>query len=452
MNIIIVGGGKIGTTILENLVSEGHNVVAVDSDPNVIAEISNIYDVMCVCGNGVDWETLTEAGVKNTQLLIAVTGSDEFNMLCCFMAKKLGVAHTIARIRNPEYNDKSLGFIKQALDLSFAINPDFLAAKELFNLLQLPIAESVETFSRRNFEIVELLLKEKSVLNGMSLMEMKKKFPASYLVGTVQRGSEAFIPGGSFVLQSGDRIGLTAAPAEMERLLNLLGMKQEHAKNVMIIGASRTSFYLAKMLLKSGCNVTVIEKEKGNCELFAELLPEAVIICGDGAKEELLLEEGLEVMDAFVSLTGMDEENILLSYQAQSRGVAKVITKINRDDYSAMAKKLGLDCTISPRHLISAVLTRYARALQNSMGSKIETLYKLMDGKVEALEFKVESDFPFCGVALKDLKLKKNILFAGIIRNRKAIIPSGSDCILPDDRVVILSTGRVILDLADVME
>lgn len=452
MKIIIVGGGKIGTTILENLVAEGHDVVAIDSDPNVIAEISNIYDVMCVCGNGVDWETLTEAGVEHAQLLIAVTGSDEFNMLCCFMAKKLGVENTIARIRNPEYNDQSLGFIKQTLDLSFTINPDFLAAKELFNLLQLPGAESVETFSRRNLEIVELVLKPDSVLCGLSLMDMKKRFPASYLVGTVLRKDEVFIPGGSFVLQSEDRIGLTAAPSEAERLLKMLGTKQEHAKNVMIIGASRTSFYLAKMLLKSGCNVTIVEKEKKKCELFAENLPEAVIVCGDGAREELLLEEGLEIMDAFVTLTGIDEENILLSYQAQSRGVSKVITKINREDFSAMAKKLGLDCTISPRLLVSAVLTRYARALQNSIGSKIETLYKLMDGKAEAVEFKVQSDFPFCGIPLKDLKLKKNILFAGIIRNRKPIIPSGSDCILPEDRVVILTTGRAITDLADVME
>ncbi|MBR2615338.1 MAG: Trk system potassium transporter TrkA [Clostridia bacterium] len=452
MNIIIVGGGKIGTTILQNLVQEGHDVVAVDSDPGVIAEISNLYDVMCVCGNGVDWETLTEAGVENAQLLIAVTGSDEFNMLCCFMAKRLGVKNTIARIRNPEYNDKSLGFIKQTLDLSFTINPDKLAAKELFHLLQMPGAESVETFSRKSFEIVELVLKENSVLIGKSLMEMKKKYPASYLVGTVQRNGEAFIPGGSFVLESGDRIGLTADAEEMQRLLQMLGLEMARARAVMIIGAGRATFYLAKLLLDSGCRVTVVDKNKEICELMAEALPGAIVICGDGAKEELLLEEGLSSMDAFVTLTGNDEENILISYLAKSRGVERVITKINREDFYVMAAKLGLDCTISPRKLVSAVLTRYARALQNSEGSKIETLYKLMDGKAEALEFVVGEDFPYCHVPLKDLKLKKNILIAGILRKRQTLIPTGADCILPEDRVVVLAAGQTLTDLADMME
>ena len=291
MNIIVVGGGKIGTTILKSLVQEGHDVVVVDSNQKVIAEISNIYDVMCVCGNGVDWETLTEAGADKAQLLIAVTGSDEFNMLCCFMAKRIGTVHTIARIRNPEYNDQSLGFMRQQLDISMAINPDSLAAKELFNLLQLPVAERVETFSRRNFEMVQLVLKENSLLDGMSLMEMRKKYPASYLVGAVQRGEEALIPSGTFRLKSGDRIGLTAAPAEIEKLLKQLHLMQSSARNVMLVGGSRSAFYLAKMLLNGGNSVTIIEKDRDICESFAEALPGAIVICGDAAQEELLLEE-----------------------------------------------------------------------------------------------------------------------------------------------------------------
>jgi trk system potassium uptake protein TrkA len=452
MKIIIVGGGKIGVTILKNLAAEGHNVIVIDSSAAVISEISNTYDVMCVCGNGVDWETLTEAGAENAQLLIAVTGSDEFNMLCCFMAKKMGVENTIARIRTPEYNDNSLGFIKQTLDISFAINPDALAAKEIFDLLQLPGAESVETFSRKNFEIVELVLKENSPLCGMTLAEMKKKYVADYLVGTVQRGDEVFIPGGNFVLQSGDRFGLTAAADEIERLLRMIGMMQERAKNVMLVGAGRISYYLARLLLKSGCNVTVIDKEKEACLRFAEFLPEAVVICGDGAKEELLLEEGLDSMDAFVALTGADEENVLISYQAITRKIGKVITKISRDDFIPMASKLGLDCTLSPHNLMSDVLTRYARALENSVGSKIETLYKLMEGKAEAVEFKVAEDFGFTNIPLKDLRIKSNILISGILRGRKVIIPGGSDVILPNDRVVILTTGRVLSDLEDIME
>lgn len=452
MNIIIVGGGKIGTTVLETLAKEKHDLVMVDSDPQVIAEISNLYDVMCVCGNGVDWETLNEAGADKADLLIAVTGSDEFNMLCCFMAKRIGIKETVARIRKPEYNDQSLGFMRQQLDLSMAINPDFLAARELFNLLQLPGAANIETFSKRRFELVELVLKPDSPLEGISLQEMRKKYPASYLVGMVQRENEFFIPGGSFCLKSGDRIGLTGTEKEIEKLLKMVGQMHERAKDIMIIGAGRIAFYLTKMLLNAGSRVTVIDKDKAACEIFSEAMPEAVVICGDGAHEELLLEEGLQSMDAFVTLTGLDEQNILLSYLAKSRGVEKVITKINREEFSEMALKLGLECVVSPKKLMNDVLTRYARALENSVGSPVETLYKLMDGKAEALEFKVQKEFPGVGIALKDLRLKKNTLIAGIIRGRKVIIPAGLDMILAGDSVVVLTATGGLTDLAEILE
>ncbi len=452
MKIIIVGAGKVGNTILESLVTENHDVVAIDKDPKVIAEISNVYDVMCVCGNGVDSDTLAEAEAEKAHLLIAATGSDEFNMLCCFMAKRLGVPYTIARIRTPEYNDKSLGFIKQNLDISFAVNPDAVAAKEIFNLLRLPGAESIETFSRRNFELIEFLLKPDSDLCGMTLMEMKKKYPASYLVGIVQRGDKVYIPGGSFRLESGDRIGLTAADQEIERLLKMLGAMKGRATRVMIIGAGRYAFYLTKMLLNAGAEVTVIDKNKAICEAFAESIPGAVVICGDAASEELLMEEGLTSMDAFVTLTGHDQDNILLSYLASSKGVNQVITKIHRKEFSSMAEKLGLECIISPKNMISDILTRYARALQNSEGSKIETLYNLMGGKAEALEFIVQEDFPFKDIPLKNMKLKKNTLIAGILRGRRVIIPTGSDSIQAKDRVVVLTAGKRLNELAEIME
>lgn len=452
MNIIIVGGGKIGCSILESLESENHDIVVIDSDPKVISELSNLYDVMSLCGNGVDWETLTEAGAEKTNLLIAVTGSDECNMLICYMAKKVGIPYTIARIRNPEYNDKSLGFIKQALDISFAVNPDAVAAKELFNLLQFPGAESIETFSRRNFELIEVVLKKNSVLHGMSLMEMRKKYPASYLVGIVQRGDEVYIPGGSFRLQSGDRVGITATASEIEKLFKMLGTMENRAKHVMIVGASRYAHYLTKLLLNTGANVTVIDQDRAVCQSFNEAIPEAVVICGDAASEELLMEEGLKSMDAFVALTGSDQENILISYLAASKGVKKVITKINREEFRSMAEKLGLECLVSPKHMISDILTRYARALAGSEGSQVETLYNLMDGKVEAIEFIVGDDFPSQNVTLKDLKLKKNILLAGIIRGRQVIIPAGSDHIQAGDRVVILSAGKTISRLSDILE
>ncbi len=452
MNIIIVGCGKIGSTILENLTSEHHDIVAIDSDSKCISEISNLYDIMCLCGNGVDWETLVEAGAEKANLLIAVTGSDECNMLICYMAKKIGVPYTIARIQTPEYNDKSLGFIKQALDISFVINPNAVAAKEIFNLLQFPGAESIETFSRRNFELIELVLKPDSILHGMTLMEMKKKYPASYLVGIVQRDDEVIIPGGSFELRSGDRIGITASASEIEKLFKMLGTMKDRAKTAMIVGAGKYAYYLTRSLINNGTSVTVIDKDEASCKRFAEAIPEAVVIRGNATNKELLMEEGLNTTDAFITLTGQDEENILISYLAASKGVKKVITKINRDEFRPMAEKLGLECLVSPKHMISDIITRYARALANSEGSQVETLYNLMGGKAEAIEFIVREDFTHRGIPLKDLKLKKNTLVAGIIRGKKIIIPAGLDTIETGDHVVILSSSKRFSELGDILE
>ena len=452
MKILLIGCGKVGISLLQSLTEEGHDLVVVDQDPAVIEEISNIYDTMCVCGNGCTSDILTEAGVETADLVIAAAGSDEMNMLACFLARRLGAKHTIARIRNPEYNDQSLGFLRQQLDLSLSINPERLAALELYHVLQFPAAATVESFSRRNFTMIEILLKPDSILNGMNLIEMRKKFDEDFLVCAVRRGEDAFIPSGHFVLQGGDRIGLVATPAVITRLLKKTGLLQSRSKNVMLLGASRTSYYLAKMLLAAGCNVKVIEIDKDRCKEFAEELDGATVICGDGAHQELLMEEGIADMDAFVSLTGMDEENLLISFFAASRGVPKVIPKVNRTEYFTMAEKLGLDSMISPRKTVTDIVLRYARALQNSLGSKMETLYRLMDEKVEALEFNVLPDFKWTGIALKDLKLKPNILIAGILRGRRPIIPKGSDTIQPGDSVVVFATRQAVLDLADIIK
>lgn len=451
MRIIIVGCGKIGTTIIASLVNEGHDVVAVDDNPDIIADITNTYDAMGVCGNGADCETLAEAEVEKAELFVSVTGSDELNMLSCFIARRMGAKHTIARIRNPEYNDSSLGFLCQQLDLSVSINPELLAAQELFNMLKFPSAVNVETFSGQSFEIVELRLKADSPLIGMKLLELRKRYQAKFLVCVVQRGEDVYIPDGNFELKSGDKIGLTASPLEIQKLLKMLGILQKKARNVMILGASRTAYYLAKLLTGSGNSVKIIEKDRERCEEFCNSLPGAVIICGDGAEPELLLEEGLGSVDAFVALTGMDEENILLSFFANAQNVPKVIPKVNRNELSSMAEKLGVDSMISPQKMVSEVLTRYARALQNSLGSNVETLYKIMDGKAEALEFNVQPDFRFLEVPLKEMKLKDNVLVAGIVRGRKTIIPVGDDVIRSGDRVIVLSTEHRLHDLSDII-
>lgn len=452
MRIIVVGCGKIGTTILSSLVSEGHDLIAVDDDPKVLETITNVYDVMSVCGNGADCETLQEANVEKAELFVAVTGSDEFNMLSCFIAGKMGAAHTIARIRNPEYNDKSLNFMRQQLGLSMSINPELLAAKELFNILKLPSAVKIETFSSRRFEMMELKLGADSPLNGMRLCDFRSKYNAKVLVCAVSRKDEIYIPDGNFVLKSGDKLGVTASHTETEKLLRALGLLRKKARNVMILGGSRTAYYLSKMLTGIGNNVKIIEKDEKNCRALCELLPKAVIINGDGAQHELLLQEGIHDMDAFVALTGMDEENTLLSFYAGAQNVPKVIAKINRDELSAMAENLGLDCIVSPSKIIANVLVQYARALENSLGSNVETLYKLMDDRAEALEFNVRSGSAVVGISLKDLKTKPNVLIAGIIRDRKPIIPTGDDMILPGDRVIIVAAKQRLQDLSDIIE
>lgn len=451
MKIIVAGCGKIGATLIAGLVSEGHDVVIVDRDPQVIEDITNIYDVMGVCGNCADTDVLEESGAKTAELLIAVAGSDELNMLSCFIAKKMGTKHTIARIRTPEYNDKSLGIMKQHLELSMIINPELLAARELFHNLKLPSAAKVETFSVRNFEMIELVLKPESPLDGVSLSELRSRFKAKFLICAVKRGNEVFIPDGNFVLKSGDRIGLTAQPAEIVKLLREMGIVSTKAKNVMILGGSRTGFYLAKRLCMSGSKVTIIEKDHQLCEELSEALPKATVICGDGADSELLLEEGLHSVDAFVSLTGMDEENILISSYASSEGVPKVIAKVNRDSLMPLAEHWGLDTIVSPKKLICDVILQYVRALHDSEGSSVETLYRLMDDKVEALEFNVKPDSVLLARPFKELNLKKNTLVAGIIRERKIIIPSGDDCLMAGDKVIVLAANQRLNKLSEIL-
>lgn len=451
MKIILVGCGTIGATIISSLVSEGHDIVAVDSDADFLNEITNVYDVMGLCGNGADSDVLEEAGADTADLFVAVTGSDELNMLSCFLARRMGAKYTIARIRNPEYNDKSLGFMKDSLELSMCINPELLTARELYKILKFPSAVKIETFSRGNLEMIEIRLKSDSALDGMSLMEMRKTHKAKVLVCYVRRDDEVFIPDGNFRLKSGDWVGITASPSELQKLFKSLGVYQKQAKNVMLLGGSRTAHYLADMLLESGGSVKIIERNPEICERLSEALPKAVILNGDGAEQELLLEEGLRSLDAFVSLTNTDEANILLSIFASGQNVPKVIAKVNRQELVRMAENMGVDSVVSPKIMVGDVIVSYARALENSMGSNVETLYKIADGKAEALEFNVRADSKVIGVPLKELQIKKGILIAGIIRNRKTVIPVGDDMILAGDSVVIVAADQGLRDLDGIL-
>ena len=451
MNVIVAGCGKVGLTVAAGLVEEGHSVTLIDDDMQILSESTNIYDAMGVCGNCTDCTVLQDAGVENAQLVIAATASDEMNMLCCYLAKKLGASHTIARIRNPEYNTKSLDFLKQELDLSMSINPEMLAAREMFNVLKVPSAVKVETFSEGNLEIIEVIINKDSPAEGKSLFELRNKLKATFLVCTVQRGEQLIIPDGHFVLKEGDKIGLTAPISQVQKLLKALGISKKKAKNIMILGGSRIAFYLTNMLIAAGNSVKLIERNRQKCTTLSQQLPKAVVINGDGAQQELLLEEGLESLDAFVTLTGMDEENILIAMFAAAHDVPTVIPKINRDELVKMAAKLNLDRCITPGKIVRDIVVQYARAIENSMGSNVETMYKLMDNQAEVLEFNVRKEFAYIDVPIKELKLKSHILIAGIIRKGKPIIPTGEDFIAKDDKVIIVVSGKRLNDLSDIM-
>ncbi len=451
MKIVVAGCGKIGQTVIGSLVAEGHDLVAIDSDNGILNELTNIYDIMVICGNCADSDVLEECSVKDAELFVALTGSDELNMLSCFIAKRMGASNTIARIRNPEYNDDSLVFLRKELGLSMSINPDRLTAAELFNILKLPSAVKTEHFSRRNFELIEIIIKSGSELDGVKLSDLKGRFGSKVLICAVERGDEVYIPDGSFVLQAGDKIGVSADHSDISKLLKSLSIHKKKSKNVMILGGSKSAFYLANMLINSGASVKIIEQNAERCSELCEELPHAMIIHGDGAQQELLLEEGLRSMDAFVSLTGMDEQNILISIYAAANNVPTVISKVNRGELATMGARLGLDCIVSPKNVTADIFVRYARALENSMGSNVETLYKIMDGKAEALEFRVQPDSGITGIQLKDLTIKKNILIAGIIRGKKIIIPGGDDMILGDDKVIVVSRDHKLNDIEDIL-
>lgn len=452
MKIIIVGCGKIGKSLIESLVSEGHDVAVIDKDPSVIEEATNTFDVIGLCGIGTDCEVLAEAGAAKADIFISVTGSDELNMLSCFIARTLGAKNTVARIRDREYNDKSLGFMAGQLQLSMAINPEMATAHNIANILRFPSAINIDTFDSNKFEIVEMILGEKSPLAGMTMIDLRKRSPGKFLICAVLRKNEVIIPDGRFELEDGDRIALTAAPNEIGKLLRSFDLITRKTKSVMILGASRIAYYLSSNLIAAGTKVTVIDKDEARCAEFAESLPGVTVIHGDGANQDMLIEEGLGQTDAFVSLTGYDENNILISYFATSQNVPKVIAKVNRPEFYPIAGKLGIDTIISPIQTVADEMLRYARALGNSVGSNVEKLYKIMDGKAEALEFNVRPDFKYAGKALKDIRFKQNILIAGILRNRKPIVPSGNDIILPGDKVIVIAANHRLYDLSDIIE
>ncbi len=452
MNIVLVGCGKIGCTIIKALLKENHNLIVIDKDEKVIQNVTNSYDVIAICGNGTSYDVLAQADAHKCDLFIAMTGADEFNMLSSFIAKKMGAKHTIARIRDSKYTTPDFDYIKQNLGISLTVNPELMTAQFMYNILRLPSAVSVEPFSSGELEIIELIVKKGQSIIGLPLYEIKSKISINFLICSVQRGEEIIIPNGSFTLQEGDKIGVIASYSEAHKLLKLLGFDKIHVKDVLIVGASKIARYLTKSLIATNNNVTIVDKDQAHCEEFLEEIQSgAMVVCGDGMNLDLLMESGLSTTDAFVALTGNDEQNILMSLNAIDNKCDKIITKINNQDLNGLSNKIGIDCIVSPKEVVANSLIRYARALESSEGSKIETLYSIMNASAEAVEFIVLDDFKYANIPLKNLTLSKNTIIAGITRGNKNIIPGGDDVILPNDRVIVITSGTSVNDLSEII-
>lgn len=451
MNIIIVGCGKVGHKLIEQLSHEKeHDITIIDTRAEVVQNAVNEYDVMGVVGSATDIDTLTEADVEKADVMIAVAGSDELNLIICLMAKKLGNCQTIARVRKPEYF-KSINLIKEELGLTMVVNPELTAAHEIARVLRFPSAIKIDTFAKGRVEILNFEVPEGSILDGLKLMEISSRLGSDILICGVERGDEAFIPSGNFVMHSGDLISIVAPIGEAGRFFKKIGVRTNRVKDALIVGGGETAYYLAKRLLKTGIDVKIIEQSRERCDELFQLLPKATITHGDGTDNKLLLEEGLEKYGAFVSLTNIDEENVLLSLYAKSKTKGKVVTKINRIEYDHVLGDLQLGTTIYPKNITAEYILRFVRAKQNSFGSGIETMHFILDGKAEALEFRVKENSPIANKKLAELNLKENILIACINHGGKIIIPHGQDIILPGDTVIIVTLKEGFTDISDIL-
>lgn len=451
MKTVIIGNGKVGSTLASMLAKEKHDVTVIDINASALEKTKNTQDVMCVEGNGIDKDIQKEASVNKSGLVIATTQYDEVNLLCCLIAKKLGAKRTVARVRNPEYY-KQIDFIREDLGLSMVINPEAITANEILRVLITPEAADVEVFEKGRMELVEYKIPDQSLIADCSLREIYKRTKIKFLICAVQRDDDIYIPGGNFILRSGDRISIAAPHKEIEQFFKMAGSIKDKIKACIIVGGGRICYYLTKALLGMGMHVKIIEKDLDICKQFAELFPKASVIQGDGTDQDLLTEEGLSKADAFVALTGIDEENIIMSLYAKNNSDAKAVTKINRESYVGLASQIGLDCILSPKYLSTNSVLAYVRSIDNT-DSKVESVYHIVNNRIEAAEFKIRENIPgLTGLALKDIKTKKDILICSVVRGRQVIIPDGSTKIELNDSVVIISKEQHFLDIKDILE
>lgn len=450
MKIVIVGIGKVGYAIAEQLSAEAHDITMIDPNPAALARVDSTLDVMTMAGNGASISVLVSAGVRDADLVIAVTDSDETNLVCCLIAKRLGAQHTVARVRNPEYHaDAKL--LRREIGLDMVINPDLEAAQEISRILSFPAAFRVEPFARGRIDMIGFQVMDGDEIAGVPLCKLNQERRAEVLICAAERKGQYIIPRGDFVPLVGDKLYMVGTRAELQKMLKSIGRKWQRVKTVSAIGGSRIAEYLCPELRKIGASLRIVEKDSEKCQHLAAKLPDAMIIQGDGSDQGLLREENIFGADAVVALTGRDEENLLMAFSAQRSGVGKVMAKMSRPNYMDLIKETSITSVISPKGIVANQITRYVRALANSQGSSVERLYKLFGGEVEALEFIVSADCSFVSIPLKDLSLKSGILLAAIAREEEILIPGGNTCVQAGDRMVVVSSRQELRDLKDIL-
>jgi potassium uptake protein, trk family len=450
MKIIIIGCGKVGRTLAQQLSEEQHDIVLVDTNAEKLQEVTEEIDAMTLVGNGASIGVQKEAGVEDADMLIAITNSDELNLLCCLIAKKVSKCETVARVRNPIYSEE-INFIKERLGVSMSLNPELATATEMARLLRFPSAIQIDTFAKGRVELLKFKVKPEFDMDGLAVSGLADKFKCDILICGVERDGEVTIPGGDFILKDNDLVSIVASPTNSAAFFKKIGLGTNQVKSALIVGGGTLGYYLAKQLLSMKIRVRIVEKDAKRCEELSELLPEAVIINGDGTDKKLLLQSGLEAAEAFITLTNIDEENIFLALYAKDQSHAKLITKVNRFAFDNIIEKLDLGSVIYPKYITADYILQYVRAMQNSIGSNVETLYQILDNQAEALEFSIREDGPVVGVPLMDLALKKNLLVACINHNGRIIIPRGHDQIQVGDTVIIVTTEKGLQDINDIL-
>lgn len=450
MNIIIIGAGKLGNALVSCLTKEGHDITLIETNKELTETIVGKYDVLGISGNGANIDTLRQAGVQKADIVIATTANDELNVLCCLLSSKLGARHTVARVRETRYS-KQLAFMRQELGISMVVNPELDAANEISRILRSSRTIKIESFAKGRADLVELRVEDHSPLEGVKMSELSSRLKCKVLICAVQRGEKTIIPDGRFVLQTGDRVHITASHIELEKLFKTLGLSKQRVHSAIIVGGSTTAYYLVGQLIDSGFRIKIIEQDRDKCERFSETFPKATVICGNGTNDSLMDEEGLGQYDACVALTGIDEENIIISLLARSKQVPSIITKVNNSSLLRVINELSVDNTISPKDLTANHIVKYVRSQESNDSSSVQTLYKLFDNSIEAVEFVVTEDCACTHIPLKELKKKNNLLIACIVRAGQTLIPDGNDTMEVGDSVVVVSSDLYLRNLDEIL-